>query len=441
MQRCEGSRAQRARRRASSSSPAASSAGTRRCGSQLFAVDSGLRLGERRRRRAHPIEPVRRLSGSPARSTSRARTGMTVLVVEAESLASRMARPRRCRADGCRLQGGRAPAPRPVASRAAACRRNSTSGRTEQEIARRDRVMYDRTGEKARFFPRRMPPWRSGRSASSAWGRWARGSRRCASGGLRDRRARGRATSGASARAGRSTTTSRARSRRASCGQRTATPRSAGSAHDRARGPRRLRPRHRGHLRGPGRRTRCCASSIGAPTAGRDPGHEHLGAVGHGDRRGDARPERVVGMHFFNPAPADAARRDRPRAAHRRGAFESAYAFAEQAGKEPIRCNDTPGFVVNRILIPLLNDCVRVLDEAGVSPEDLDKAMRFGAGGRWARRRSSTSSGSTSTCTRPRRCGRACASRGWPPRRGSWRWRGREARPQERRGLLPVRRG
>ena len=47
-------------------------------------------------------------------------------------------------------------------------------------------------------------------------------------------------------------------------------------------------------------------------------------------------------------------------------------------GKDPIRCNDTPGFVVNRILIPLLNDCVRVLDEAGVSPEDLDKAMTRG---------------------------------------------------------------
>jgi 3-hydroxybutyryl-CoA dehydrogenase len=93
-----------------------------------------------------------------------------------------------------------------------------------------------------------------------------------------------------------------------------------------------------------------------------------------------ARPERVVGMHFFNPAPlmrlveiVRAQRTDED-------AFESAYAFAASLGKEPIRCNDTPGFVVNRILIPLLNDCVRVLDEAGVSPEDIDKAMRFGAG-------------------------------------------------------------
>jgi 3-hydroxybutyryl-CoA dehydrogenase len=92
------------------------------------------------------------------------------------------------------------------------------------------------------------------------------------------------------------------------------------------------------------------------------------------------RPERVVGMHFFNPAPlmklVEIVRAQRTA----EDVFEAAYAFAERLGKEPIRCNDTPGFVVNRILIPLLNDCVRVLDEAGVSPEDLDKAMRFGAG-------------------------------------------------------------
>jgi 3-hydroxybutyryl-CoA dehydrogenase len=91
-----------------------------------------------------------------------------------------------------------------------------------------------------------------------------------------------------------------------------------------------------------------------------------------------ARPERVVGMHFFNPAPVlplvEVVRTE----LSSEDAFEAAYAFAERLGKEPVRCSDTPGFVVNRILIPLLNDCVRVLDEAGVSPEDLDRAMRFG---------------------------------------------------------------
>ena len=92
------------------------------------------------------------------------------------------------------------------------------------------------------------------------------------------------------------------------------------------------------------------------------------------------RPERVVGMHFFNPAPVlplveiVRARKSSD------DAVETAYGWAEQAGKRPVRCNDTPGFIVNRILIPLLNDCVRVLDEAGVSPEDLDTAMTAGVG-------------------------------------------------------------
>jgi 3-hydroxybutyryl-CoA dehydrogenase len=61
-------------------------------------------------------------------------------------------------------------------------------------------------------------------------------------------------------------------------------------------------------------------------------------------------------------------------------AFEAAYALGAQLGKHPIRCHDTPGFVVNRVLIPLLNDCVRVLDEARVSVEDLDAGMKFGTG-------------------------------------------------------------
>jgi 3-hydroxybutyryl-CoA dehydrogenase len=92
------------------------------------------------------------------------------------------------------------------------------------------------------------------------------------------------------------------------------------------------------------------------------------------------RPERVVGMHFFNPAPVlplvEVVRA--PRSSEE--AVEAAYAWAERAGKQPVRCNDTPGFIVNRILIPLLNDCVRVLDEAGVEPEQMDKAMTNGAG-------------------------------------------------------------
>jgi 3-hydroxybutyryl-CoA dehydrogenase len=92
-----------------------------------------------------------------------------------------------------------------------------------------------------------------------------------------------------------------------------------------------------------------------------------------------ARPERVLGMHFFNPAPILKLVEVVRTAETSEEAFDTAYAFAQRIGKEPIACNDTPGFVVNRILIPLLNDCVRVIDEAQVSPEDIDRAMTFGA--------------------------------------------------------------
>ena len=90
------------------------------------------------------------------------------------------------------------------------------------------------------------------------------------------------------------------------------------------------------------------------------------------------RPERVVGMHFFNPAPVLPLVEVVQAEASSDDAVDAAFAFAERIGKRPIRCQDTPGFVVNRILIPLLNDCVRVLDEASVTPGDLDTAMTSG---------------------------------------------------------------
>ena len=93
-----------------------------------------------------------------------------------------------------------------------------------------------------------------------------------------------------------------------------------------------------------------------------------------------SRPERVVGMHFFNPAPLMPLVEIVRAELTSDGPFEAAFAFAERIGKTPIRCFDTPGFVVNRVLIPLLNDCIRVLDESRVSPEDLDKGLKHGAG-------------------------------------------------------------
>jgi 3-hydroxybutyryl-CoA dehydrogenase len=92
------------------------------------------------------------------------------------------------------------------------------------------------------------------------------------------------------------------------------------------------------------------------------------------------RPERMVGMHFFNPAPlmplVEIVRAERTS----ESVWDAAFELGAKLGKTPIRCSDTPGFVVNRVLIPLLNDCVRVLEEAGVTPETLDEGMTKGAG-------------------------------------------------------------
>jgi 3-hydroxybutyryl-CoA dehydrogenase len=91
-------------------------------------------------------------------------------------------------------------------------------------------------------------------------------------------------------------------------------------------------------------------------------------------------PDRVVGMHFFNPAPlmplVEVVRAE----LSSDGAVATALEVVERLGKVGVPCHDTPGFVVNRVLIPLLNDCVRVLDEARVTPESLDAAMTNGAG-------------------------------------------------------------
>jgi 3-hydroxybutyryl-CoA dehydrogenase len=91
-------------------------------------------------------------------------------------------------------------------------------------------------------------------------------------------------------------------------------------------------------------------------------------------------PERVIGLHFFNPAPlmplVEVVRAELSSDA----AVANGLATVERLGKVAVPCHDTPGFVVNRVLIPLLNDCVRVVDEARVTPEALDAAMKNGAG-------------------------------------------------------------
>jgi 3-hydroxybutyryl-CoA dehydrogenase len=90
------------------------------------------------------------------------------------------------------------------------------------------------------------------------------------------------------------------------------------------------------------------------------------------------RPERLIGTHFFNPVPMMALLEiirglQTSDATHAR-----AMAFARLVGKTPITVRNRPGFVVNRILCPMINEAIFVLDEGLATPEDIDTGMRLG---------------------------------------------------------------
>lgn len=93
---------------------------------------------------------------------------------------------------------------------------------------------------------------------------------------------------------------------------------------------------------------------------------------------GTNHPERICGLHFFNPAPVlplvEVIRAERTS----EETMTTAYSFVQEINKEPIVCGDTPGFVVNRILIPLMNDVARIYESGVASAEDIDKGCRYG---------------------------------------------------------------
>ncbi|MEF8834649.1 MAG: 3-hydroxybutyryl-CoA dehydrogenase [Candidatus Thermoplasmatota archaeon] len=91
------------------------------------------------------------------------------------------------------------------------------------------------------------------------------------------------------------------------------------------------------------------------------------------------RPERFIGMHFFNPVPmmdlvevirgleTDDTTRD------------IIFSLTQEIGKEPVEVKDSPGFAVNRMLIPMINEAIFTLQEGVASKEDIDKVMKMGA--------------------------------------------------------------
>lgn len=90
-------------------------------------------------------------------------------------------------------------------------------------------------------------------------------------------------------------------------------------------------------------------------------------------------PERFLGLHFFNPPTKLALVEVVPGARTAEAAVARARAILEACGKTPVVVKDSPGFIVNRLLLLMINEAARMVDEGVATPEDIDTAMRLGA--------------------------------------------------------------
>ncbi|MBV1905892.1 MAG: 3-hydroxybutyryl-CoA dehydrogenase [Pseudomonadales bacterium] len=91
------------------------------------------------------------------------------------------------------------------------------------------------------------------------------------------------------------------------------------------------------------------------------------------------RPEKVVGMHFFNPAPVMKLVEVIRGIATSQDTVDTVLELAQSIGKQPVEVAEAPGFVVNRILVPMINEAVGILADGVASAEDIDAAMKLGA--------------------------------------------------------------
>ena len=92
----------------------------------------------------------------------------------------------------------------------------------------------------------------------------------------------------------------------------------------------------------------------------------------------DSNPSRVIGMHFFNPVPMMALVEIIRGLLTSDATHQAIYNLSKRLGKEPITVKNAPGFVVNRILVPMINEAFFVLAEGLASAEDIDAGMKLG---------------------------------------------------------------
>jgi len=92
------------------------------------------------------------------------------------------------------------------------------------------------------------------------------------------------------------------------------------------------------------------------------------------------RPDKVLGMHFFNPVVMMKLVEVIPGAVTTSDVVEAVMEMSKKIGKEPVLAKESPGFIVNRILVPYINEAAMVFQEGIASAEEIDKAMKLGAG-------------------------------------------------------------
>lgn len=92
-----------------------------------------------------------------------------------------------------------------------------------------------------------------------------------------------------------------------------------------------------------------------------------------------SRPSQIIGMHFFNPAPVMKLVELIKGKKTSEEVFKAIYDLCAAIGKTPVAVDEAPGFVVNRILIPMVNEAVGILADGVATKEDIDNAMKLGA--------------------------------------------------------------
>ena len=171
-----------------------------------------------------------------------------------------------------------------------------------------------------------------------------------------------------------------------------------------------VRPRHRGGVRGPRRqaravrqaRTRSVRRTRSSPPTPRRCRSPRSPA-------GSGRDDRVVGMHFCLPAQLMKLIEMSPGLDTWRRRFATAWAWCEAVGQIPVKTQDKPGFILNSLLIPFNNDCIRAVEAGVASAADIDTAIKTGA-------RLQDGAARAARPGRPRHAGAARARRSIPSR-------------------------